>query len=135
MADLWSIDTSELREIAADMRQVDSRLARWVRPVVERGASNVKDDMRRAAEESNHFAIARAISYDMHDRGFGAVGEYAAEIGPRKGSPGSLANIAYFGGANGGGGTVEDPQAAADRELPNFMNALADLAEEMVFDR
>jgi len=135
MADLWSIDTSELREIAADMRQVDSRLARWVRPVVERGASNVKDDMRRAAEESRHFAIARAISYDMVARGFGAVGEYAAEIGPRKGSPGSLANIAYFGGANGGGGTVEDPQASADRELPNFMNALADLAEEMVFDR
>src|SRR5690625_321005 len=135
MADAFSIDTSQLRELAADMRQVDSRVARWVRPVVERGAFNVKSDMQRAANESRHFRIARAISYDMHDRGFGGVGEYAAEIGPVKGRPGSLANIAYFGGANGGGGTVEDPQAAADRELPNFMNALADLAEEMVFDR
>ena len=134
VADLWSIDTSELRELAADMSRVDSRLARWVRPVVERGAVNVKADMRRAAEESNHFAIARAISYDMLERGFGGVGEYAAEVGPVKGRPGSLANIAYFGGANGGGGTVEDPQAAAERELPNFMNALADLAEELVFE-
>lgn len=129
----FELDTSELRSLAADMRQVDSRLARWVRPVVEKGAVNIKDDMRRKMAESEHFEpVARSIGYDMTEGGFGDQGEYVAEVGPSKGSPGSLANIAYFGGANGGGGSVEDPQAAADRELPNFRNALADLAEDLV---
>lgn len=132
---MFSIDTSELRALAADMRQVDSRLVRWVRPVVEKGAVNIKNDLRAKMEESVHFApVARGIDYEMKDRGFGDVGEYAAEIGPKRGKPGSLANIAYFGGANGGG-TVEDPQAAADRELPNFEKALADLAADMVFGK
>ena len=45
-------------------------------------------------------------------------GGMAAEIGPEKVGAGNLAVIAYWGGANGGGGTVEDPQEAADRELP-----------------
>lgn len=121
-----SIDTSEIRTLAADMRAIDSRLARWVRPVVSKGAQNIKSAMRSDAQQSTHFHFAEAIAYDIKGDG------YEAEIGPEKGSPGSIANIAYFGTPRGGG-TVRDPQEAANDELPNFRRELAKLAEELVF--
>ena len=54
------------------------------------------------------------------------------EVGPAKKSGGSRglgfgANIAYFGGARGGGGTVADPKTALDAEIPNFEAQLADI--------
>lgn len=121
------IDMSEVRTFAADMRQVDSRLARHVKPVVKRGATNIKDQMVEEMKSSAWFApVARGISYDLVNDG------YTAEIGPTKGSPGSLANIAYFGGGvQPGGGTVPDPRGALDAEVPRFQKALADLAEEL----
>lgn len=121
-----TIDVSEVRTLAADMRAVDRRLARHIIPAVDHAAVNVKGDMRDAASRSRHFRMANSISYDKTD-------PYEAEIGPVKGGAGSLANIAYFGGANGGGGTVEDPQAALDREAPKFERSLADLAVDLVF--
>ena|SRR5690625_606787 len=124
-----SIDTSEVEQLAADMRAIDSRLSRHVRPVVERGAVQIKNDLQQQMRGSRHFApVARGISYDMRSPG----GAYEAEIGPEKGSPGSLANIAYFGDSLGAG-TVEDPTAALEREAPKFADALADLAADLVF--
>lgn len=122
-------DVSEVRALAADMRAVDGRLARWVRPVVERGASNVKRTMRADAQQSGYFRLERHITYDTQD----APGGYSAEIGPEASGAGYLDNIAYFGGANGGGGSVRDPQEAANEELPNFQRELAKLAEELTF--
>ena len=123
------IDMSEVREFAADLRQVDSRLARHVKPVVKRGATNIKDQMVEEMKSSAWFApVARGISYDLVDDG------YTAEIGPTRGpgQVGSLANIAYFGGGvQPGGGTVPDPRGALDAEVPRFQKALADLAEEL----
>ena len=119
-----TIDTSEVRALAADMRAVDSRLVRHVIHVVEKGAVNVKADMRAAANNSKHFKIARSITYDLSY----PDGAVEAEVGPTLGGAGSLAGIAYFGGANGGGGTIEDPQGAADREAPRFEQALSEVA-------
>ena len=126
-----SIDTSEVRTLAADMRRVDERMVRHVIPVVERGAVNVRNHLRDEAARSGHFRIGRHISYDMRFAGFGSDGAYEAEIGPEKAGAGRLANIAYFGGANGGGGTIPDPQGAGDAELPRFAQALADIAAEL----
>jgi len=124
-----SIDAGEVRALAEDMRRVDSRMSRHVRPVVERGAVQIKNDLQAEMRKSRHFApVARGISYDMRSPG----GAYEAEIGPEKGSPGSLANIAYFGDSLGAG-TVEDPTAALEREAPKFADALADLAADLVF--
>ena len=50
-----------------------------------------------------------------------------AEIGPETGGAGSLAGFAYFGGVNGGGGTVPDPQGALDAEAPNVEKHLGAL--------
>lgn len=142
-----TIDTSEVRALAADMRAVDSRLVRHVFKVVDHAGVNIKGDMRDEAARHVHFdALARAITYDTSSTGT----SYEVEVGPEKGKPGSIGVIAYFGGSGwtgrrnpgrgwqqgpGGGGTVEDPQAALDREAPKFERALADLAAELVFSR
>ena len=51
--------------------------------------------------------------YEIQDR----AGSIELVAGPTKGSPGSLANIAYF-GTSRGGGTVPDPRGALDAETP-----------------
>lgn len=127
MADV-TIDVTEVRALEHDMRQVDSRLTRHLIPVVEKGAINVRDDMRQAAAGSRYFHLL-PLTYDMNY----PAGAIEAEVGPVKGGAASLANIAYFGGAHGGGRTIEDPQAAADREAPRFERALADVAADLVF--
>src|SRR5699024_8639217 len=58
--------------------------------------------------------------------------DFEAVIGPNTPGPGAGANIAYF-GASRGGGTGEDPEAALDREVGSFEDALGDVAERVVF--
>lgn len=114
----------DLRTFAADLGRARLSAIPAIRAVVAKGAVNVKTQMRADAAKSAHFAIATTISYDL------AVGGLAAEIGPVTGGAGSLANIAYFGGVNGGGGTLPDPQLALDAEAPKFEQALADVVEK-----
>ena len=119
------IDMSEVRTLAADMAQVDSRLTRRVKPVIRRGAQNIKNQLVDEMRSSRHFrGVAPGISYDLTDDG------YTAEIGPTKGQPGSLANVAYF-GTSRGGGTVRNPEYALAEEVPGFQQALGDLAAEL----
>jgi hypothetical protein len=124
-----SVDASDARRFAADLTAATQRVVDQAPKVVERGALNIKNQMRDAMRSSAHFkGAARSISYDMRDGGF------EAEIGPVTGPggvPGDLAHLAYFGGSRGGGGTVEDPQAALDAEVPRFEKALLDLIGEV----
>ena len=116
------IDASELTALAADLGRVPLKVAREIPAVVMKGAMNIKDQLREDLAGSTHFkGVARAVGFDVLDGGF------AAEIGPSSeaGSPGNLANIAYFGGSHGGGGTVADPRVALDAEAPQFESALA----------
>ena len=121
------VDDSELRRLADDLGKAPMRVARGIPAVVVKGAMNVKDQLRDEMGASEHFSgAAHTVGFDVLDGGF------AAEIGPSSeaGSPGNLANLAYFGGSNGGGGTVPDPVGALAAEAPGFLKALADLAEE-----
>lgn len=123
------IDAREIREFSEDISRIPAVLARHAMPVVERGALNIRNQLREEMGASAHFAgVARSISYDLD------LDDLSAEIGPSAdpGSPGNLANIAYFGSSRGGGGTVPDPQEALDAEAPNFTEALADLIEELL---
>lgn len=115
---------NELRAFAAELRAAGD-----VQPEVEKvlfkGAMNIKKDLQEKMRASTHFkGAAGAISFDI--RGL------SAEIGPTKGSPGSLANLAYFGGTGWGGkhsgGTVEDPEEALLREVPAFEKHLTEIA-------
>lgn len=124
-----SVDAREVRQFAGDLRAASQRVVNEVPRVVKRGAQQIKDQMREAMFASKHFKGAgKAISYDIVDGGF------EAQIGPTTGPggvPGDLAHLAYFGGVNGGGGTVEDPQEALDAEGPKFTKALLDLIGEV----
>jgi len=123
------VDDHEIRAFVRDLRDLPSRVIDRVPPVVKRGAVNVKKQLQEEMGASASFAaLAPTITFDMLDGGF------TAEIGPVKSSSGSRglgfgANIAYFGGANGGGGTVPDPQGALDAEAPRFEKALADILD------
>lgn len=116
-----------LRELSADLGRIASRALPEVDAILKKGADNIKSEMVADAEGSAHFkAMAPSISYDSAYR----VGEAAYEIGPDKsrgkaGRAASLAGIAYFGGANGGGGTL-DIDGPLEHEEPRLMKALDD---------
>lgn len=111
-----------LRELSADLGRIASSALPEVDKILKKGAQAVKDEMVQDAQGSRHFrSIARSISYDSAYR----VGEAAYEVGPDRDRGGQLANIAYFGGANGGGGTL-DIDAPLAHEEPRLMNALDD---------
>lgn len=113
-----------LRELSADLGKISAEAVAKVRPIVQKGALNIKTEMQDDARGSRHFrAIAPSISYDTEVGRDGVT----AEIGPAKDRYGaaSLANIAYFGGANGGGGTL-DIDAPLKNEEPRLMKAIDD---------
>lgn len=128
--DGMSIDTTEIVALARDIAGAAGRVTGEHRKVVSKGALNVKNVMRKDMAASRHFkGITRSIGYDMSgDNSFSE-----AQIGPSSepGSPGNLANIAYFGGSRGGG-TVRDPRGALEDEAPAFFKALEDLAVKSV---
>lgn len=123
-----SIDTSELRALSVDLHDAPLRAVLKVRPPLFKAAMQIKDQLTREMRESTHFkgvAGKGAIDFDVDAAGL------SAEIGPKTGGPGSLANIAYFGGSRGGG-TVPDPQGALDAEAPKFEKAIADILEGLL---
>lgn len=122
-------DASDFTALARDLdRAAASDLVGKVEPVVARGALNVKNAMQADMGQSRSFGqVARAISYDV-DR---FTEHVRAEVGPVSAGRqvGDLAHFAYFGGANGGGGTVQDPEYLLDREAPaleKYVGAILD---------
>lgn len=128
-----SFDASELRSFAGVVGRARSGLVRALRPVVERGALNVKNQLQEEMAASRHFkGAAGSISYTVYGREAFGSEQVEAEIGPDKSRRGgALANIAYF-GTSRGGGTVPDPQGALDAETPHFERALGDVLEELL---
>jgi hypothetical protein len=130
MADAVRIDASQLRTLAKALGDGAERVEREHRQVVSRGGLNIKDQLRAEMGGSTHFkGIVPAISMQLT----GNRSYSEAEVGPDSdaGSPGNLANIAYFGGARGGG-TVPDPRGALEAEIPGFERALLDLAGDVL---
>jgi prepilin-type processing-associated H-X9-DG protein len=127
-------DTSELRAFAADLRgSLPAELNRLAYPIVKKAAQNVKEAMIDDFKGHPHFdQIAPSVSYDINVRSFGGVLQFEAEIGPdHERHGGALANIAYFGGSRGGGGTVPDPERHLEGESPRMEKALLDLIAEV----
>lgn len=123
------VDTSELRALAADLGRAPDKVQQGIRPVLAKGALNIKTEMQMDLASSTHFrGITFSVSYDTKVD----AGGVEAEIGPDKGrAGGALANIAYF-GTSRGGGTVPDPQVALAAEAPRFEQALADLLGDLL---
>jgi len=106
---------SEVARLAADLLSATGKAAAVMQSVGTHGALQVKRAMQADASRSRHFRMARHISYEQTQAG-PLVWEW--QVGPEAAGAGNLAPIAYFGGVHGGGGTVRDPQLAADDELP-----------------
>ena len=131
---------SDFDKFAAELIASGAKVAAGSRAVVQKGALNVKNDFNDSFRESKHFkGAAGSVDFDIEVTADGIE----AEIGPNRerfpGIPGpgktrpaaGLAGIAIFGGARGGGGSVDDPQKHLDAEAPKFeaaMKALIDKA-------
>ena len=120
------IDAHEVKEFASELGKVPTKVVTGVRPAVVKAGVNMKKQLREEMDKSKHFKASRSINFDVSDGGM------AVEVGPTKSGAGNLANIAYFGGAHGGGGTVPDPRGALDAEVPRFEKALTDLVGEIL---
>lgn len=124
-------DARDMRRFAADLERAGAVAAAKARPVVAKGALNVKRDWQQALGESTHFkGVKQTPTYDTKVRGGGDSVE--AEIGPRTAGkvPGDLVHIAHFGGARGGGG-VADPQTFLDNEEGAFVRSLEDVLSDL----
>ena len=124
-----AVDASELRALINDLRDAPNLVRKEARSVISKGALNIKNQMRDEVAKSRHFRFAHTVTYDIK----GGADSISAEIGPKSGGVGSLAGFAYFGGVNGGGGTVADPQGALDAEAPNVEKYLTELAEKALW--
>ena len=126
------VDVSQLRELISDLDGVPREVTRQVPGVVKKGALNIKKSMQADFRGSRHFGqIARSINFDVTADADG----FEAEVGPDKSvarAGASLAHIAYWGGANGGGGTVRDPAHALEDEGDQFEDALSRLLEDIL---
>ena len=119
------INTSEIRALSAEFGRLPPKVEREARAVVKRGAVNIKADLRRQMRKSRWFKGFANINFDLDADGLGA------EIGPDKPGRGSGANIAYF-GTSRGGGSVEDPAEALNREAANFEEHLAAIIDKVL---
>ena len=122
----FSIDTSEVQRLAANLGKVAGAAVKDVDAVFKKGAQNVKDEMQADARGSVHFkGMAGSISYDSAY----SVGAVRYEVGPDKSRRGgALGNIYYFGTSRGGGsGDLEKPIRS---EAPRLESALLDLGDE-----
>lgn len=123
------IDLSDLTRFGDDLVSAASNLLGLVKPVVARGAYQVKQSMQEQMKGSPHFKqVAPSITYDTR----AGTTWVEAEVGPKTAGQvvGDLAGFAYFGGAHGGGNTVRDPQDDLDEEAPKFEKALGDALEQ-----
>lgn len=125
MADSINVSVDD-GTLSASLGEAALQIIPEVVRVVGKGALNVKNGMRKDAEASRHFRLAPHIGYDHFT--FDPSG-LSAQIGPQRRGAAKLANIAYFGGAHGGGGTIRDPQRVADEEAPRFERALLNVID------
>ena len=124
-------DASEIREFTHRLQEAGAKTQREVKGVINKGALNIKNQMRKEASGSRHFGqIASTITYDLTEWGAFGGGVVEAEVGPNKHFRAArLGNVAYF-GTSKGGGTLPDPIHALEAEIPNVERWLGDAAED-----
>ena len=118
----FDFDAREVTELAADLGRVSGAAVPLIDGVMRDSAERITEELAADARGSRHFRqIAPAMSFDRDYR----IGQVGYEMGPdRSRTPAAaLANIAYFGGSNGGGGTL-DISAPLRSEEPRMMAAL-----------
>lgn len=124
---LVNVDASQLRAFGATLAGGATVRRVLVSAAVKKGAQNVKNSIRDDLNGSGNAAFRRIpISYTLQE----SAGRITAEIGPTKGGTGSLANIAFFGTARGGG--THRFYEHGEEELPKLAEYVARAAVEVV---
>lgn len=108
------IDTSQVTRLAAKLAAAPLKKQLLVKAAVKKGAQNIKSEILKDVRSSSNAGFRRIpIEYEIDSAGI----TVEARIGPPKSGAGSLANLAFFGGARGGGthqfyehGIAEFPQ-------------------------
>ncbi len=123
-----SADVSELNQLAVHFEGASSRVDVGAYDVIKKGANNIKTMSRELISGLAHAPhYPRSITYDVNFTRHGAE----AEIGPDKSRPqGALGNLLEYGSANNAPLSHLGP--ALDREGPNVVEHLADLAAGLV---
>lgn len=94
------LDTSQLDAFAKALALVPAKKRVLVKAAVKKGAQNIKTAVQADVQGSSNRGFRRIpIAYEMKDTHDG----FEADIAPRAGGAGSLANLAFFGTARGGG--------------------------------
>lgn len=109
------LDTSETQKLIDALDEFPAKARTAGEAILTKGAVEAKKALQADAKTSTYFRrVGNSISYDKRRTATGAE----IELGPDKerDPAGGLANIAYFGGANGGGGTL-DFDGPVEREL------------------
>lgn len=119
-----NIDASGLRALAVDLGKVPGRLVPKIDAVLKRGALSIKDDLNQQLADSPHFkAAAGSVTFESTT----SVGRVSYEVGPDKERrAGALANIFFFGGARGGGGTgdLDGPVDAESERVSEHLSKI-----------
>ena len=119
-----SIDATELRALALDLEQAAKEKPVEVRKVIQRGALEIKKQMRTEAQGVRHAPkMPSDITYDTELTATGIT----AEIGPTTGDVGSLA-LLYFGNSKTGP-RLKDPVFALEREAKVVEEYIGKLVE------
>lgn len=116
-----------LDTLVADLATAGQRLDAAVKPVVSKGALNIKNAWRIGASGLSHApAYPYSITYDLNAAP--GTGLISAEIGPDKNKKqGALGNLLEFGSANNP--PHLDGARALAAEEPRFLAALEAAAE------
>lgn len=123
-----SIDTSELRTLAADLAQASLKANLAVRPVVQKGALNIKKGWQSRWSGLAHApAVDESVTYDTKITASG----FEAEIGPDKDRrQGALGNLLEFGSIKNA--PIPGGVPAMDEEAPKFEAALSKLLDDVL---
>lgn len=126
------LDTSETQKLVDALDKFDSDIRSKAEAVLVKGAVQIKKNLQDDARGSKYFKqFAKKISYETTRR----KNTTEVEIGPKNdkvigkgGGPGAA--IAYFGGANGGGGTL-DFDEPVEREFDTIDKYLGKLGDAL----
>ena len=126
------LDTSETQKLVDAIDKFDSDVRSKAEAVLVKGVVQIKKNMQEDARGSKYFKqFAKKISYESTKR----KNTTEVEIGPENDKPtgknpggGPGAAIAYFGGANGGGGTLDfdEPVEREFDAIDDFLGKLGD---------
>ena len=126
------LDTSETQKLLDAVDSFETKVRDEAEAILVKGAVEMKRNLKENARGSKYFKqFAKKITYDKKKSRNGVD----IELGPENDKPtgknpggGPGAGVAYFGGANGGGGTL-DLDEPVEREfdaIDTYMKKLGD---------